>query len=363
MAETPLSDLAIYHARPTVRVDGEAQRKIDELLLAMEMLEYEGGMSRLELRLSNVVSTDDGGASLAFEDERILALGSALAVYAGDVDAPVEIFRGVVTGLEIEVSQDGPPELMVLAEDALQRARMARRTQVHKDVTIAGLARDIASRFGLTPRITGLDSNLGTWVQLNESDLAFLRRLLARHDGDVQVVGDELHVSPRGDVQRGGVIELQAGSQLQKIRITADLAHQVTEVTTSGWDVVDGRRVRATSSGLALGPGTGRLGSDILRDALEARSEHVGGFQVSTQDEAQALADAEFDRRARRFLVAEGTAQGNPRIRVGAHLTIGGVSARFDNTYYVVHVRHRYDVARGYETDFEAECARLGNAS
>lgn len=362
MAENSTSDLAIYRARPTVRVDGQEQQTLDALLIAMDMLEYAGGMSRLELRLSDVVGKRDHTATMAFEDERILALGSALTVYTGDVSVPVEIFRGVVTGLEIEVSQDGPPELLVLAEDALQRARMARRTQVHKDVTIAGLAGDIASRFGLTPRITGLDGNIGTWMQLNESDLAFLRRLLARYDGDVQVVGNELHVSPRSDVQRG-TITLKAGSQLKTVRITADLAHQVTEVTTSGWDHVDGRRVRATSSGLALGPGSGRLGSDVLREALDPRSEHVSTCQVSTQDEAQALADAEFDRRARRFVVASGTAEGNPRLRVGTHVSLSGISARFDNTYYVVHVRHRFDVARGYETDFEAECARLGNAS
>jgi hypothetical protein len=42
-------------------------------------------------------------------------------------------------------------------------------------------------------------------------------------------------------------------------------------------------------------------------------------------------------------------------------VTISGTSRRFDNTYYVVRALHRFDLARGYETEIEAECAYLGN--
>ncbi len=36
------------------------------------------------------------------------------------------------------------------------------------------------------------------------------------------------------------------------------------------------------------------------------------------------------------------------------------MSDRFDNTYYVTRACHRFDLDLGYETDFEAECAYLG---
>ena len=81
---------------------------------------------------------------------------------------------------------------------------------------------------------------------------------------------------------------------------------------------------------------------------------------VATDGEARALADASFDRRARRFVSVEGLAEGNPALRVGTHVSLRGLSPRFDNTYYVVRASHRYDQTRGYETEFEAECAYLG---
>ena len=356
MPETHLTDLAVYTARPTVRVDSAEYPKVTELLLAMTMTEQEGGMSSLELRLSNVASDPQGDADLAFEDDRILRLGAAIAVYAGDETAPREVFQGTITGLEGDFPADGPPELVVLAEDVFQRARMRRRTNVHENVSVADLARALAAQLGLTPVVTGFTQNIGTHVQLNESDLAFLRRILARYDGDLQVVGRELHVSPRGDVHRG-TLELELHGQLQRARTLVDLAHQVTEVTATGWNSKQGRRVTGRSSGAHAGPGTGRSGAEFLHDALGDRSHHVGHLAVVTAEEAQALTDAAFDCRARRFVTVDGVAEGNPALRVGTHVRLRGMGRRFDNTYYVVRAEHRYDGERGYETHFEAQSA------
>ena len=98
----------------------------------------------------------------------------------------------------------------------------------------------------------------------------------------------------------------------------------------------------------------------MLPRVQERRTHHVAHLAVSTDAEAQALADAAFDERARRFLCLEGTAEGNPAIRVGTWVQIQEMGDRFDNTYYVVQSCHRFDLTQGYETDFVAECAYWG---
>ena len=246
-------------------------------------------------------------------------------------------------------------------EDILQAARMTRRTQVYDDISIEGLSEIIASSLGVTLKISqGFGENIGTWLQLNESDLAFLRRVLRRYDADAQIVGEELHVSPRQNVQRGSV-ELEMFMELRSVKFIADLTGQVTEVTVSGWDAFSGRSIKAVSIGANLGPGFGRRGSKILSSTIGKRTEHVGHIAVSTNEEAQVLADTVFDQRARRFVCAHGTAVGNPLIRVGTEVKLIVDSARFVNTYYVVATHHRYDEKRGYETDFKAECCALGD--
>jgi phage protein D len=360
MPETSVSQSAIYSARPTLRLSGQEDARVTELLIAMKMAEREGGMSALELRFSNWASTRDGGAEIAFPADAKLRLGAAIEVYAGDETEPREIFRGKITGLEADFKTSAPPELTVLAEDGLQSARLARRSKIYDRQSPADIVRAIAADLGLTPIISGLSGATGTWAQYNESDLAFLRRLLAHFDADLQVVGQELQVSPRGDVHRGS-IDLALYGQLARARVTADLAGQATAVTVRGWDVSAGSAVKSqTSAGTHLGPGSGRTGAEVLRSAFGERSEHVGHFAVGSQSEADALTQAVFDRRARAFLRVDGTAEGNAQLRVGCTVNLSGLGAPYDNGYYVTETTHLFDVRQGYRTDFVAECAYLG---
>jgi uncharacterized protein len=362
MAETPLTQERIYSARPTVRINGAEQERVSRQMLCMEVEEQEDGLSRLVLKLSNIASDAQGGADYALEDEQTVKLGDRIAIYAGDETGPQEIFSGRISGLEAGFYEAASPTLTLLAEDKLQLARMKRRTKTHDNATVALVARQIAADLGLTPQVSGLSDQIGTQVQLNESDLAFLRRLLARYDGDMQVVGDELHVGPRSEVRRGS-IQLQLHGQLRSCTVLADLAHQVTQVTIAGWDVAQGSRVTSRSSGAHTGPGSGRSGVNLVSSALGQRPHHIAHLAVNTSAEGTAIADAAFDERRRRFTTARGVAEGNPALRVGTHVDLKGLGPRFSNTYYVVRACHRFDLERGYETDFTAECAFLGSPS
>ena len=349
-----------YVARPTIRIDGQEYAMVRELLTGMDLLETEGGMSQLQLRFTNFKSRERGRATFAFEDNQILKLGAAVAVYTGPEGQPQEIFRGLVTALEGHYTE-GPPELVLLAEDAFQRARLDRRTKTHTQLTIKQLADDIARRCSLTLVIDGFTDPIGPQVQLNESDLAFLRRLLLRYGGDLQVVGSEMHVAHRSGVQRG-TVNLEMHENLRRARVVADLAHQVSDVTITGWDAAQGRRITVTSQAAATGPGRGSTGASILQNwPLGRRSYHLGHLTIRNETEARAVAGAAADERTRRFVTLEATSVGTPAVRVGTHVQVTGLGDRFDNTYYVVRACHLYDLRQGYRTEFSAVCAYLGN--
>ena len=362
MPETPITSAAVYSAVPTVQVDGQLNDLVSAQLLGMKMCEHEAGMSNLELRFSNFGSFAGGIGDQVFEDGAVLKLGASLVVYAGLVTSPTEIFRGRITALEAIFPNNGPPELLALAEDSLQGARMKRRTRCWNGTSLSAIVSQVSNGLGLTPVTSGLDASIGTEQQLNESDLHFLRRLLARYDADLQVVANELHATPRSQAQRNA-LQLDMNSQLHEVRILADLAHQVTQVTATGWDFQQGTPISAASQTTSLGPGAGQTGKDWMTQALSARSEQLAQYATLNQTEAQALADAEFAQRSRRFVVARGVAEGNPALRVGTYLTLTGLGPRFSNTYYTTGTVHRFDTSKGYATEFTAECAYLGAAS
>lgn len=360
MAPNTLSPLRLYVARPTLRIEGREHEEVGAALRSMRMREDEGGMSSMELEFVNWASRADASAGPAFEDEGVLGFGTRITVYAGQADSPTEIFAGRVSAIEYAYDADGPPRLVVHAEDALAAARAERRSELHHKRSVADIARDVAGRCGLRPDIHGLEEREGDEVQLNETDLGFLRRLLARRDADLQVVGDALVVGLRADLSRGSV-ELDLAGQLLRLRAVADLSAQVTDVRVTGFDPASGEAV--SGNGASEGFAADRSGADIRRRAFGERVEQVGHRVALTQAEARGLARAEFARRARNFVTVDAEAMGNPAIRVGAEVEFTGVPSRWRVRYRVEEVVHRYDQQDGYRTEFTAGSPVLGAVS
>ena len=350
------------HFRPTVKLDGSENERLTSLLTAMEVAEQSDGLGTLELRVNNIASLTSGSAEFAFDAGGDLELGDEIIVGAGSVDSPAEIFRGYVTGIEAVFEESTAPVLVILAEDALQKARMKRHSKVYENATLASIASEIAAGLSLTPQVNGLDMVFGTQVQMNESDLAFLRRLLCRVDADVQIVGRELHAAPRQSVNRG-TVDLILGDNLREARITADFAHQVDKTSAAGWDAGAGSAISVTGSDNAAGPGAGDKSSAMLTRSLGARAEHTGHLAFFDRSEAEAVANSARNRRARQFLRITGTADGNPLLRVGTHARVTGVGKWFSNTFHVTETRHRFDTSSGYRVEFVAECGFLGRAA
>jgi hypothetical protein len=358
-AERPVAQRAAYSARPTVLVDGQRNDQAIEMLRACVVREAEGGLSSLSLTLSNW-GMAQGRIGFLFDAGGAIGLGTRLKLYFGETSAPRALFEGEVHAIEAQAAQGTPPEICFLAEDKLFAARLARRSALYADMRPADVVQQVASRLGLQADIGELGGDSGTWAQLNESDLAFLRRLLARFDADLQWSGEQLQVRRRAERERG-TLNLSMYSQLRQLRIVADLAEQVTEVTAGGFDLATGSAYRARSSGAMAGPGSGRNGASLLQP-LQPRAEHLAPLACRNEAEARALADAAFDQRARRFVRAHGSTEGNAELRVGTTLRIDGVGRRFDNHYAVVEATHRYDLLSGYGTDFVAQSAYLAQA-
>ena len=109
------------------------------------------------------------------------------------------------------------------------------------------------------------------------------------------------------------------------------------------------------------GPGRGKTGADVLNETFAAVAWPLGRHGPMAQGEADAVAQAEYDRRARAFVRACGTAIGTAQLRVGSWVTLAGVNAQFANEYAVIRCTHRYEPTFGYRTDFIAESAYLGD--
>ncbi len=355
---------AVYSTRPTVEIGGMDYPMLNANIQSVRMQESTGGLSVAELTVTDWVARADGSVGFGGDAGSPLVLGAGLRIFMGAAAVHAgEIFDGQIIAVESEIGQDTPPMITVIAEDRLFSARRKRQSRILEQKSPADIARQIADDHGLEAEVRdGLDGPTGDWIQQEESDLAFLRRILTRFDADVQIVGAKLQVGKIGVDQRSEVT-LTVGSTLTRVRITADVANQVTEAKLSSFDPATGELVTGEANAQGCGPGSGRTGTDILNSDFAAVPLPLGRHGPMTQAEADKVAQAEYDRRARSLVTATGTARGTSELRVGSWLTLVGVNPQFANVYAVSQCTHRFSNSEGYRTDFIAECAYMGAAA
>ncbi len=351
-------DAALASARPAFEVDGRAQPDLAAQMLALDIRDEATGLARCEVEFGNWGLTD-GAVGFRYFDRRLLEFGKAFVVKLGSDT----LFEGRILGLQASFGEGTPPTLRVLADDRLQDLRMTRRTRSFVDRSDADLARSIASDHGLTPQVDAAGPTHRHLAQLNQSDLAFLHERARAIDAELWVQGRTLHFQSRR-ARDGGRLRLSYGAQLRRFDVTADLAHQRTEVAASGWDVGAKQAVRALAGAGALGA---ELGSDdsgiaILQQALGARSEALAHAAAASEAEARALAEAALRLAARRFVRGQGSAEPQAALRVGSALQLEGLGPLFSGRYVATAVHHRFDTHGGLRTDFEAERPGLGHA-
>ncbi len=356
-----MPDAGVYDgvvaARPTFTVDGEVRDDLTRDLLAMRVSETTDGLYNCEVTFSNWGPIGPETVGFHHFDRETFDFGMPLTVDVLAGDGRQTVFEGRVTGVESQVPETQSPSLVVLAEDRLQDLRMTRRTRTFEDVSDEDVARQIAREHNLETDFDVDGPTHAVLAQVNQSDLAFLRDRGRAVDAEVWVEGETLRMQERTR-RDAGDLTLTHGDGLRSVQVRADLAHQQTHFTVSGWDVQAKASIKETADQSALqgALNNGRSGAAVLKEALGERTQQMVHTTPRTTEEARAVAEASFRQHARRFVEARGRAKGDGRLRVGAKVKLVGVGGPFDGgRYTLTAVRHLFDPEEGYRTRFTAQ--------
>jgi phage protein D len=351
----------VYPARPSFNLGGQDQPALSDGLQELLIEETSAGLSRCEATFANW-GPKGGAASFLYFDRQLIDFGKALTVSLGAGQAQGQVFEGRVMGIEGRFLRSRPPEILVLAEDRLQDLRMTRRTRTFENVSDADLFQQVASQYGLQAKIDVTGPTYRVMAQVNQSDLAFLRERARAVDAELWVSGKTLNATSRNR-RKAGDLTLTYGQGLHEFSVLADLAGQVSSFTVTGWDVSgkQGLSHRATDSALSGELNGDSGGSAVLAQAIGQRDQQIVHDLPINSQEAQALAEGDYRRAARRFVTGRGVAEGDARLRVGTKLQLNGVGTLFDGTFYVTRVQHVFDGNSGYRTYFSVERPGIGH--
>ena len=344
-------DEAFVSARPRVKVRGESRPDLGDAVRGLTLSLPLNGMAHGELHLVFWgASDDDREPAFRFTD---VALGDALELAFGH-DPEVIVFDGEITALE-ERYGGGAPQLVLLVQDRLHHLVRARHSRTFDDQSADDLVSTIASGAGLSG-----DANVSTvthtWHQINESDLAFLARVLEPFGIALRLQGSSLRARPEEPDPEPLILD--TADNALTVRLITDLNHQPAETAVEGFD--PGADETASGSASATSESTdGTTAADLLARLGWDGAEQVPRPFASLQGLAEAYAQAHFDRRARDFVCGEIRCVGDPRLAGGRQIELTGVSPRLAGRYRVVHCVHRFDAAEGFRTHLRVARADL----
>jgi phage protein D len=352
------STSAVKVSRPTISVAGEDNTALAQGLLSLLIVESTSGLYRCEALFGNW-GTNDSQTDFLYFDRSTLDFGKQFQI---KLDADV-IFDGKITGMEAHFPENSPPELTVLAEDRFQDLRMTRRTRTFMDVSDSDVINQIANDHGLSPNVSVDGPTYKVLAQVNQSDLAFLRERARAIDAELWMDGNNLYAKSHS-TRNGGTLQLDFKSKLREFSVLADLAHQRTSVTVSGWNVASKEALsfEATESAISSELNGDTSGASILNSAFGQRKEALVHTIPLSSQEAQSEAEAYFKMSARRFVVGRGVAETSAELRVGSYVNLQGLGPLFNGKYYLSEVRHLFNFL-GLRSEFTAERPGLGQAS
>ena len=258
------------------------------------------------------------------------------------------LFDGQVTAVEYVYGPNRRREVHVRAYDLLHRLRKSQTVRAFQQVTVADLARELTASVGLQVQAIDEGPLWQTLIQSRQTDLDFLLDVAERcglylsvHDGVLQLVTLE---------GAGEDLPLILGESLLEARVEANGDPACRSVTVEGWDVL----LAAPHRGQAGSPRSGRsVDFEVAPGTLGATGERVLiDVGAPADPNAEAIAQAELDRCIAREVVLWGIADGDPRIRPGARVSITGVDERFAGRYVVNEVTHVVDGRTGFISEF-----------
>jgi uncharacterized protein involved in type VI secretion and phage assembly len=254
------------------------------------------------------------------------------------------LFDGEITALEEFFGPSNQHELQVRAYDLLYRLRQSQPLRAHVDVSLKSLAEKTLSEFGITVEATDAGPVWSRILQHGQTDWELLLELGNRAGLYFDLQNNQLQIMDLAGI--GETISLKLGESLYELKIEQNLAAACQTVQASGWNPlrVESFNARATS--------TRTTHQNSTADTLETYA--ITGETLLDLNHAQALAQAELDRRAVHGLTMHGVASGNPGFRPGARVLITGHKTSLEEQFVLTSVNHSIDLQHGFISELSS---------
>jgi uncharacterized protein len=295
---------------------------------------------------------NDQVASLAWVDSTLFNIGADVGISLGYPGALSLMMKGEITGVELEMSAEEPPALVVRGYDRRHRLLRGVKTRSFVGMPDSKIAEQIAIEQGLSPSIVNTGVKLEYVLQHGQADLHFLSERAAKIGYEVTVEDRTLHYRPRQNAAKPA-LAINADVDLIDFYPKLSTRGQVGGVEVRGWDPATKKPVVGRAAAGQEQPMGTVAGTQASDKAFGKAFATWVDTSVSRQQEADQMALAMLRGLSLNFIRGEGTCFGRTDLRAGVVANVLGIGARFSGLYYVTSTRHTYSLSQGYRTGFD----------
>jgi uncharacterized protein involved in type VI secretion and phage assembly len=343
--------------RLTFKVDGTAAD--DQQKTAIEEIVIDATMGMPSM--ARIHLNDDMDLSLIAG--ATFKIGATLDLLE-DKDSGKLIFKGEITALEADFSDDGRALLIVHAYDKSHRLHRGKKSRTFLKQSDGQIVKQIAQEAGLKAGTIEDGIQHEFMLQSNQTNMEWLLMRAERLDYQFYVDIDEKLHFQSADKTRGAVPDLTWGANLISFRPRITTSHQVDKVTSYGWDPKTKKKITgmATPNGNLKPDSIPKTGGAYAKASFGAASTAILADVVENADAAKLLAQGLANTLSGEFAFAEGVCYGNAEIVVGGKVNVkitDEAKSQFSGKYLVTSLQQIFRVATGqWNTHFIASGRR-----
>jgi phage protein D/phage baseplate assembly protein gpV len=299
---------------------------------------------------------------LRWVDDGPFELGASVEIGTRPEEGGSErkLIAGEITALEPDFSRGTQAMLTVRGYDRSHRLHRGTHSQAFTQVTDSDLATQIAQQVGLRTDVDATSQVYEHVLQDNQTHMAFLRSRAERIGYLVYARDQTLYFKQPGSESSADTVQLEWGDQLVSFRPRLTLAEQIDELQVKGWDPKTKTEITGSATRSDASPeiGESQTGAQLASSAFGEERRIVVNRPITSQAEADAVAQALYDECTGSFIEAEGTCYGTPQLGAGATVELSSLGQRFSGNYYVTSVTHTYSASGDYMTEFSVHGRR-----
>lgn len=238
-----------------------------------------------------------------------------------------------------EVECSGPPDIVRIkccSTAVSSHLRRERKTRAWENVTLQGVAAELAGKNGLAPLYEAPAVQLGRVDQREESDLAFLQRLAGKYGLHLKVSDTQLIMySGQAYDAKSPVAVLRRGEAwINRFSFRDQAGEQFKDCEVAYWDPEEKaeRRHRYRCPGDAPSGQTCKI-NERVESLAEAEVVAQNRLRQANQSEVEGSLDL----------------AGDPRLVAGCTVQVAGFGG-FDGSYFIEQAAHGVSRSSGYTT-------------